>query len=56
MLRIDHALRCDRVLKALTGLSILEFIDLTDRFAPVLAHRHRPDSGNGNGAAVVSRC
>jgi len=48
MLRIDHALCCDRVLKALTGLSILEFIDLTDRFAPV--------SGTGNGAAVVSRC
>ena len=40
MLRIDHALRSDRVLKALTGLSIVEFIDLTDRFAPVLAaHR-----------------
>ena len=45
MLRIDHALRCDRVLKALTGLSILEFIDLRDRFATVLAHRHRPDPG-----------
>ena len=38
MLRIDHALRSDRVLKALTGLSILEFIDLTDRFAATLAH------------------
>ena len=37
MLRIDHALRSDRVLKALTGLSIVEFIDLTDRFAGVLA-------------------
>lgn len=37
MLRIDHALGSDRVLKALTGLSIVEFIDLTDRFAGVLA-------------------
>ena len=45
MLRIDHALRSDRVLKALTGLSILEFIDLTDRFATVLAHRGRTDPG-----------
>ena len=45
MLRIDHALRSDRVLKALTGLSILEFIDLRDRFATVRAHRHRPDPG-----------
>ena len=40
MLRIDHALRSDRVLKALTSLSLVEFIDLTDRFAGVLAaHR-----------------
>ena len=40
MLRIDHALHSARVVKALTGLSILEFIDLTDRFAQTLAH-HR---------------
>ncbi len=40
MLRIDHALRSARVVKALTGLSILKFIDLTDRFAQTLAH-HR---------------
>ena len=45
MLRIDPALRSDCVLKALTGLSIVEFIDLTDRFAPVLAHHRRPDPG-----------
>jgi hypothetical protein len=45
MLRIDHALRSDRVLKALTGLSIPEFIDLTDRFAATLAHRRRPAQG-----------
>ena len=43
MLRIDQALRSDRVLKALTGLSIVEFIDLTDRFAPVLARHRQPD-------------
>ena len=42
MLRIDHALRSDRVLKALTGLSIVEFIDLTARFEAVLDHRPRP--------------
>ena len=39
MLRIDPALRSDRALKALTGLSIVEFIDLTDRFAPVAVRR-----------------
>lgn len=45
MLCIDHALRSDRVLKALTGLSIPEFIDLTDRFAATLAHPRRPAQG-----------
>ena len=42
MLRIDNALGSDRVLKALTGLSIVEFIDLTARFEVVLDHRPRP--------------
>ena len=42
MLRIDNALGSDRVLKALTGLSIVEFIDLTARFEAVLDHRPRP--------------
>lgn len=42
MLCIDQALRSDRVLKALTGLRIVEFIDLTDRFAPVLAGHRQP--------------
>jgi hypothetical protein len=44
MLRIDHALRSDRVLKALTGLSIVETIDLSARFEAVLAGC-RPVSG-----------
>jgi hypothetical protein len=39
MLRIDDALRSDRVLKALTGLSLFEFIDLTARFEAVLAQQ-----------------
>ena len=43
MLRIDHALCSDRVLKALTGLSIVEFIDLTARFETVLTQHHSAD-------------
>ena len=42
MLCIEKALHSDRVLKALTGLSIVEFIDLTARFAPVLAQHQQP--------------
>ena len=45
MLRIDNALRSDRVLKALTDLNIVEYIDLTARFEAVLAQRRRPVSG-----------
>jgi RimJ/RimL family protein N-acetyltransferase len=43
MLRIDQALCSDRVLKALTGLSIVEFIDLTARFETVLTQHRSAD-------------
>ena len=46
MLRIDHALGSDRVLKALTGLRIVECIDLAARFAPVLAQHRRSALGS----------
>lgn len=51
MINIKRALRSDRIMKALTGLSKQEFNELVDKFVKVL-NRHRMNSKKGRKRAI----